>query len=788
MLESKTHFAFIRRRWRAILIEFLVFVGLSVAADAFVGSIYRSRIAAAVRAGVGADLRATSAWYLPLRGVSLHGVRLTKTTVDGRRVELFRASRVDLKLQPMPKDERATVASEKYRIRYAKMVGGKFTYAPPGREPLVLDGIDLELSPSGAAPQLYRFFVDAGTKDASPVRSAGAIDLDQHTLAIAELSLRVKLDAALSRIPLSDSTRKKLEQYLVGGTFDIRGSASIPLNDWRAAKYKADVKLSSAKFVSPDGGIRADRIDGEIEVDGDREKETHVALHQFKATAGSTSLLVDGGNFATTNKGANWKLTELLGRLDIGGGIPAFDRVKLHGRLNFTGKAAGPMQLPRNATVLTAVQHEFVAYPVDIAVQPPKFPSPVDHITGGPIRFQSGVVRFENLSGDYGGDKVVLDEGHVTLDDPRQKIQLQDLRRQIRMDGLIGTLVCRQPGPVYPAGLGKVIAQLRPTGSFAIGGWYAINRKLPEETARPKPDYFFRVSTAGGAFALTDRMAPLTDIRADATVSPMLVDIVRLRGKTLGGEVIAATQFTPGKPMRYAGVATFYNVNLDTAWQELGMPMKSPLTGAAYFKIRGSGIGRGGTISPLQAVAADGEFEIVDGNFGDITAVRAAAKPVSKTNQTLDGRAAGVFSLRDGKVTLENCVVGNPIYGLQGSGTIGLDKSLDLHVVAAPLGDWQLALKQNNAGGLAVVAGSIQRLFNGAQHLLLYDVHVTGPATHPTVAPPTPCPIITAPIAAVFEQLMGGSKDTKLIDQLRPRTEPTTQDSQTAQLVTPKSK
>ncbi|HZK79651.1 MAG TPA: hypothetical protein VFC46_01255, partial [Humisphaera sp.] len=564
--------------------------------------------------------------------------------------------------------------------------------------------------------------------------------------------------------------------------------ASMPLKDWRAAKYKADVRLSSGKFLSKSHPINADRIAGEFEIEAQGDKAIHVDLHSFQAGIGATDLVLDGGKFATTDGNSNWKLTELLGRLDIGQGIAALDRVKLHGRLKFTASASGPTQIPKDATILSVVKHELVAYPVDMAIQPPIYPSPVGHITGGPIRFQGGVVRFENLSGDYGGDKVVLDDGHITLDDPRQKLQLQDLRRQVRIEGIIGTLICRQPGPMYPASLGKVVAQLRPTGPFAISGWYAINRKLPGEIARPKGDYFFRVSTAGGAFALTDRMAPLTDIRADATVSPMLVDIVRLRGKTLGGEVIAATQFTPGHPMRYAGMATFYNVNLETAWRELGPPTKAPLAGVAYFKIRGSGVGRGGTISPLQAVAAEGEFEIVDGNFGDISAIRAAAKPVSKADQTLDGRAAGVFSLRDEKVTLSNCVVGNPLYGLQGSGTIGFNKALDLHVVAAPLGDWQLALKQNNASGLANIAAAIQQVFNGAQHLLLYDVHVTGPATHPTVAAPTPVPIITAPIAAIFGQLIGGSKDSKLIDQLRTRNDGSGQDAQAAQADAPKSK
>ncbi|HWE02076.1 MAG TPA: AsmA-like C-terminal region-containing protein [Tepidisphaeraceae bacterium] len=784
---STSSFPFLRRRWRTIVVVAAAILFVCVIADAVVGSMYRSRIAAAVRQGFGAELKTSGAWYLPPGGVSLRGVRLLKTTAVSGPAEIFRASRLDLKLERV----KGQSGSEKYRIRYAKVWGGRFRYAAPGQEAVVLEPINVEISPFGDTQKLYHFFVDAEAKNISPVRGAGSIDVDQRQISVADLSLRIKVDVALSHFPLSDSVRRKLDQCEVGGTFDIRGSVSMPAGNWRAARYKADVQLSSGKFASRGGRINADRIEAEVAIGGEPQKGLHVDIHKFQAMEGSTMLVLDGGKLDTSKDSADWRLTELLGRLDIGGGVAALDRVKLHGRVNFTGAAGGPMRLPRAPDPLIVASHELVAYPVDVSIQPPKYPRPVDHINGGPIRFHGGVVRFENLNANYGGDKVILDDAHITLDDPRQNLALADLRRQIRVDGIIGTLLCRQPGPVYPAGLGKVIAQLRPTGSFAISGWYGINRKLPGEAKRPKADYFFRVSTAGGAFALTDHKAPLTDIRADATVSPMLIDITRLRGKTLGGELIASSQIAPVRPVHYQGNATFYNVNLEKAWNALGMPTKAPLLGTAYFKIRISGVGAGADISPLRSIAANGEFEVVDGNFGDITALRAAARSVSKPQQTLDGQAAGVFSVRDETVTLSNCAVGNPLYGLQGSGDIGFNEMVDLHVVAAPLGDWRMALKQTNVpilANAAGIAGSIQKLFDGAQRALLYDVHITGPATHPTVAAPTLMPVISGPIAAIFGQLIGGAKDVRLIDQLRPRTAPQTQEAQTAQIDFPKSK
>ena len=83
-----------------------------------------------------------------------------------------------------------------------------------------------------------------------------------------------------------------------------------------------------------------------------------------------------------------------------------------------------------SATLSSAIQHELILYPRDASVQPWLFPIPVDHITGGPISLRAGVINFENLCGNYGGDKVLLNKAHITLDDSRQRIGLQDMRRR----------------------------------------------------------------------------------------------------------------------------------------------------------------------------------------------------------------------------------------------------------------------------------------------------------------------------------------------------------------------
>lgn len=745
------------RSWRKLLIAALALLIAGVLGQATIGSILRVRMASRLRATWGIDLQASSAWYLPPRGLSLHGVRLTKLRTDGTRVEVFRAARVVVKGahlpnagQPLIVDRMeisspvvtvegrpkaslppaawAVVAvpvlatSKNFELHNLKVTNGRFAYELGG-EPVVLDPINLTIAPSGRSKDAYSFALSADQASSKPIQASGLINVD-----------------------------------------------------WRLASYQADIHLESGKEMLPGSTVIMDRAEADVHVQGScgaaGMQGMHVTLRKLAAVTGGTLFFVDGAEFQTTADGQSWQISGLRGRMDINGGVPAFDRIHLRGRFVFTAAASGPLKLPEGASAFTVVRHEILAYPRDVSVQPPRFPIAVAHISGGPISFRGGVVRFADLSGDYGGDRVLLDAAHITVDDPRQRTQVEDLRRQIRIEGIAGTLICHQPGPLYPAALGKTVAQLRPTGPFMVGGgsWYAINRQLPGEVAKPKPDFFFRVASAKGAFALTDRKGPLTSIRGQATVSPMMVDIKNLRGDFLGGTVIASGRVTPIRPVYYDGVVTFYNVNLDAARRQLALVGKMPVVGQMYLKSHVSGIGRGGGLTPIEAFAAEGEFDAVDGNFGDITALRAAAQKVTKPGQPLDGNAAGVFTIRNKVVTLQNCAVGNPLFGLQGSGTISFDKRLDLHVVAAPLGDWRLALKHSKVPGLedvgSDIAAAIQGMFNGAQRVLLWDIHVGGTTAAPIVQV-APAPIITEPLAALFAEMIRGDKQGHLIDNVR---------------------
>jgi hypothetical protein len=107
---------------------------------------------------------------------------------------------------------------------------------------------------------------------------------------------------------------------------------------------------------------------------------------------------------------------------------------------------------------------------------------------------------------------------------------------------------------------------------------------------------------------------------------------------------------------------------------------------------------------------------------------------------------------------------------VEGSGTIGFDKRLDLNIVAAPLGDWRDKLKATHVPVVSdvagEVAGALQTLVNTATRGLLYEFRITGTAAHPDFAT-VPVPALTDTAAALFGGMLGEQKEGGLLESVR---------------------
>jgi hypothetical protein len=129
------------------------------------------------------------------------------------------------------------------------------------------------------------------------------------------------------------------------------------------------------------------------------------------------------------------------------------------------------------------------------------------------------------------------------------------------------------------------------------------------------------------------------------------------------------------------------------------------------------------------------------------------------------GSAAALFRIANDRIELEDAAVSAPVFGVQGSGTIGFDGQLDLHVVAAPLADW----KQKMSGlgtGFADFAGNVQKMLNKTTSKVLYEFVLSGPASDPhlqTVA----TPILREKAARALKSMMQPSENQRPIDMVQ---------------------
>ena len=160
------------------------------------------------------------------------------------------------------------------------------------------------------------------------------------------------------------------------------------------------------------------------------------------------------------------------------------------------------------------------------------------------------------------------------------------------------------------------------------------------------------------------------------------------------------------------------------------------------------------------------------GDFWTIPVLGEIAARAGGGKEMTVGEAAGMFEVAGARVLLRNAAVSSPALGVQGSGTIGFDKTLDLTLVAAPLGDWRDKLKATRVPIVSDVAGelagALQRIVNTATTSLLYEFRVTGTASHPSVAT-VPVPALSDAAAALFGGMLREQREGKLLESVKGR-------------------
>ena len=556
----------------------------------------------------------------------------------------------------------------------------------------------------------------------------------------------------------------------------------------------ADLSEPNARTPSPAGtGPAADpaTTSPTVSVEPSSPKPVRIGLDIFEASSGDSSLRLSKGEIFLDRHANAWALSEIAGKLDLGretSALPKKSRPVLagmgaRGDVEFTVAANGKLRPKEGEYFLIPEDLAVLVYPRGVRLQP-KSPAPIENLGGGgSVRKDRGtrVVVAEDLTFTYGGDPAMLTSARLLL--PKH---LPDLRKQTRIEEISGQVDFRRPGPRYPGKFGKVIDNLRPVGPFTVGrdSWFAVTKVEPDLRIRTDPaapprtppsrksDWYFSVATDSGSFTLTDDRIPLTNMTGDATVSNLLIDVRRLEADTLGGKLTGTVQITPGRETKYQGRAYLRGVDLDAVSKVYILPetKDAKLTGEGNLDVEFAGVDPDDGRSPLDTLRAAGEFEVLGGHFWTIPLLGEVARRAGGGREMTVGEAAGLFEYEEKQILLRQAAVSSPALGVQGSGTISLDRHLDLNLVAAPLGDWRDKFKGTNVPILSDVAGelagAIQGLVNGATRGLLYEFRITGTTGDPSVAT-VPVPALSDTAAALFGGMLRNEKDSRLLDQVR---------------------
>lgn len=687
--------------------------------------------------------------------------------------------------------------SDMFELRHFGIHGGRVVYedrSRPGLPPVVWKDLDVGMETTPRAKGVYGYTFDARHGRLASVQSSGSFNLDQLVLDLGSLRLEAQTKYSDDESPLPAQVQQVLRNYRVEGRITLDADGRFHLRDPAASSFRATIDLRDASGYSPEWDATLDRLAMKLGVDNkgaDPPGRVSIRLDTFEAASGDSTARIDKGEIIFDRGTNTWDVAEMAGRIDLGreaGSLPKKSRPVLagmnaRGELQFTLAAIGKIKPGEGEYVLIPEDLAFLIYPRGVSLQP-KSPAPIqDFGGGGSIRKDRGsrVVVFQDLTCSYGGDPVVLTSARLQL--PQR---LPDLAKQTRIEEISGSVDFRRPGPRYPGKFGKVIDSLRPVGAFTVGrdSWFSVAKVEPSLRARTDPaapprttpsrksDWYFSVATDTGSFTLTDERISLLNMKGDATVSNLLIDVRRIEADVLGGKLTGTLQVTPGSNLKYQGRAYLRHIDLDAISRVYILPEteKAKLTGEGNLDIEFAGARPRDGRSAIEALTAAGEFEVLRGHFWTLPLLGEVARRAGGRRAMTVGEAAGVFEVADQKILLRSAAVSSPALGVQGSGTITLDRQLDLSLVAAPLGDWRDKMKGTNIPLVSDIAGelagALQKVVNVTASNLLYEYRITGTTSEPNVAT-VPAPALTDAAAALFGGMMKSDSEGRLLESVK---------------------
>jgi len=702
----------------------------------------------------------------------------------------------------MPDGERRPARpSDYFRLRRFEIQGGQIVYEDrrggQTRPPVVWKNLQLGLDTTPSSGSLYAYDLSAKNAPLAQLNAHGGFDVDTLRLDVERFVLGLQVERGKRQEQLPPEWQEILRRYEVAGSLTFSGSATVPLRNREASTYQAMVELPTGSARIGEGPGRVDRLALRVrlssgdQAQADREVTRPVVLSDtaVAATQPSTravalapavtqpptvvhldlldvgapgaSFHVEKGVATIDPASGQWRVTDLLCRLELGtdrSGLPTrveelLNKFELSGKVRMTATAAGPLRPASGARVMDQVDYQVIAYPRDVVVKSPKWQTPFTGISGT-VRANRDTIVVENVEARFHDDKFFVTGA---------RIPIADIDKELRIHEIVGSAQLTGNVTDYGKPFEFLAREVRPAGTFFVLGSFARRKGLkPGE----RPEFHFDIRSDDAAATLGKKQIPVTELKSEVVATDQLIDFKRLDGNVLGGSVTGDGQIVPGKgtAMLYQGNVWVRDVDLKALGELLAAQSHKPsrLSGKGNANARVEGTGSDVPGRGLDFFKAEGQFEVLEGDFWSLPALDEVARGAKVSNDALTvGQAAGTFKVHDKTVELTNAALSSPVLGVQGSGTVGFDGAMDLRVVAAPLADWKDQIKRTKIPILSDVAGEVfgglQKMINTATKTLLYEFRVTGTARRPKVDA-VPAPVLSDGLAKVFGGMVKGQK------------------------------
>ena len=690
--------------------------------------------------------------------------------------------------------------SDYFRLRRFEIHDGEIAFEDRRRQTMprvIWKNLGAELNISPTTGSLYSYEFTARNDPLAVANIRGNFDIDDLMLNVERFVLALKVEQGKPQEQLPPMLQEVLFQYGVAGALSINGNAHVSFHDPEQTRYQAALDMPAATMKLPDGDGQFDRATVKLHVSSEqrtaatRELERPIVASELAIAAsqpasrlatsrpgnqpaivvkldllevgnGDTMLHVDKGEAVLDPTSDQWRVKDLLCRLDLGkahSGLPkkieqALNKMELSGKVKLTATATGPLRPRKDTPALDQIEYQVVAYPRDLAVKPPKWPGPITNVSAT-IHANRDAILIENAEGSYHEDRFYVSLARIPMEDIEKDVKIQEISGSVQLSGKVAD---------YPKQFEVITEQLHPSGTwYAIGGY---DRRVGKLRPGEKPEYRFDIRCDGASAVVAENQIPLTNLKAEIVAGTRLIEIKRIEATALGGTLTGEAEITPGKgrDLIYQGSAWIRDIDLKTLASYASTDEKKPtrLSGKGHLNVFVQGTGPDETHSALDNFRAQGKFEALDGDFWTLPVVDEVSGNTKVARDALTvGQAAATFEIHDQIVNLKQVAISSTVLGVQGSGTVGFDGKLNLQAVAAPLADWKDQLKRTKIPILSnvasEVAGSIQKMLNNASKKLLYEFRVTGTAKKPNIET-VPAPVLTEGVARIFGKMMKGEK------------------------------